>query len=276
LSKKKLQDRLGAYEKSAEDYEVKEFFQREPKRENAKAKDFETKTGLKSFNTFVLESKDFIVQAAMKSDTWQDFHMELAKIGLEVKPRGAGYVLADIGGKTKKKSSIPFSKTGMRIAKNGIIFERPKKGETKNGNNTRQPGDRSTGKHRNTDKQSGFRRPGPLSENNLRNLSLCRLAHHGTGRLKGILSFDARSYRRKPESLRWGNDGRLKILGEFELSKGGYTIENPYKFEPVKKLKSAKEKEAWRIYIREQKQYNYSWNKFNKNFKRFFGEEYER
>ena len=276
LSKKKLQDRLGAYEKSAGDYEVKEFFQREPKRENAKAKDFETKTGLKSFDTFVLESKDFIVQAAMKSDTWQDFHMELAKIGLEVKPRGAGYVLADIGGKTKKKSSIPFSKTGMRIAKNGIIFERPKKGETKNGNNTRQPGDRSTGKHRNTDKQSGFRRPGPLSKNNLRKLSECHLAYHGTGRVKGILSFDARSYRRKPESLRWGNDGRLKILGEFELSKGGYTIENPYKFEPVKKLKSAKEKEAWKIYIREQNQYNYSWNKFNKNFKRFFGEEYER
>ena len=202
LSKKKLQDRFGSYEKSAEDYEVKEFFQRTPKRENAKAKDFETKTGLKSFDTFVLESKDFIAQAVIKSDNWQDFHREIAIIGLEVKPRGAGFVLIDIGGKTNKKSSIPFSKTGMRIAKNGIILERPKKGDI--------------------------------------------------------------------------NNGKLKILGEFEPSQGGYTIEKPYKFEPVKKLKSAKEKEAWRIYIREQKQHNYSWIKFNKNFQRFLGEEYER
>jgi hypothetical protein len=100
------------------------------------------------------------------------------------------------------------------------------------------------------------------------------LAYHGTGQAEDILSFDARSYRRKPESLRWGNDERLKILGEFEPSKGGYTIENPYKFEPVKKLKSAKEKEAWKIYIREQKQHNYNWIKFNKNFQRFYGEDY--
>ncbi len=276
LSRKKLQDRFGSYEKSAGDYEVKEFFQRKPKRENAKAKDFETKTGLKSFETFVLESKEFIAQAAVKSDTWQDFHRELARIGLEVKPRGAGFVLTDIGGKTKKNSSIPFSKTGMRIAKNGIILEHPKKGDMNNGRDTGQPGNRNTGTQRNTNtcRQPGFSQPGPLSQNNLRKLSKCRLAHHGTGQAEDILSFDARSYRRKPESLRWGNDERLKILGEFEPSKGGYTIENPYKFEPVKKLKSAKEREAWKIYIREQKQHNYNWIKFNKNFQRFYGEDY--
>ena len=276
LSRKKLQDRFGSYEKSAGDYEVKEFFQRKPKRENAKAKDFETKTGLKSFETFVLESKEFIAQAAVKSDTWQDFHRELARIGLEVKPRGAGFVLTDIGGKTKKNSSIPFSKTGMRIAKNGIILEHPKKGDRNNGRDTGQPGNRNTGTQRNTStcRQPGFSQPGPLSQNNLRKLSKCRLAYHGTGQAEDILSFDARSYRRKPESLRWGNDERLKILGEFEPSKGGYTIENPYKFEPVKKLKSAKEKEAWKIYIREQKQHNYNWIKFNKNFQRFYGEDY--
>ena len=49
LSKKKLQDRFGPYEKSVGDYEIKEFFQRKPKRETVKAKDFETKTGLKIF-----------------------------------------------------------------------------------------------------------------------------------------------------------------------------------------------------------------------------------
>ena len=207
LSKKKLQDRFGSYEKSAGDYEVKEFFQREPKRENAKAKDFETKTGLKSFETFVLESKEFIAQAAIKSNTWQDFHRELARIGLEVKPRGVGYVLTDIGGKTKKNSSIPFSKTGMRIAKNGIILERHKKGDMNNGKDTTKP-------------------------------------------------------------------GNLKILGKFESSQGDYTIENPYKFEPVKKFKSAKEREVWKIYIREQKRHNYNWLKFNKNFQRFYSEDY--
>ncbi len=280
LSRKKLQDRLGSYEKSAGDYEVKEFFQRKPKRENAKAKDFETKTGLKSFDTFVLESKEFIARAAVKSDTWQDFHRELARIGLEVKPRGAGFVLTDIGGKTKKNSSIPFSKTGMRIAKNGIILEHPKKGDMNNGRDTGQPGNRNTATQRNTStstctcRQPGFRQPGPLSQNNLRKLSKCRLAYHGTGQAEDILSFDARSYRRKPESLRWGNDERLKILGEFEPSNGGYTIENPYKFEPVKKLNSAKEREAWKIYISEQKQHNYNWIKFNKNFQRFYGEDY--
>jgi hypothetical protein len=100
------------------------------------------------------------------------------------------------------------------------------------------------------------------------------LAYHGTGQVENILLFDARAYRRKPESLRWGNDGRLKILGEFEPSQGGYTIENPYKFEPVEKLKSAKEREAWKIYIQEQKKRNYNWIKFNKNFQRFYGEDY--
>ncbi|WP_428160873.1 hypothetical protein [Desulfobacter sp.] len=51
-----------------------------------------------------------------------------------------GFVLTDIGGKTKKNSSIPFSKTGMRIAKNGIILEHPKKGDRNNGRDTGQPG----------------------------------------------------------------------------------------------------------------------------------------
>jgi hypothetical protein len=68
----------------------------------------------------------------------------------------------------------------------------------------------------------------------------------------------------------------LKILGPFELSKGGYRVEKSYKLNPAKKLKNAKEKEAWRIYIREQMNQNYSWKKFNKNFQRFYGEDYER
>ena len=98
---------------------------------------------------------------------------------------------------------------------------------------TEQPGNRNTGRQRNssTFKQPGFSQHGPLSKNNLRKLSKCRLAYHGTGQVEDILSFDARAYRREPESLRWGNDGRLKNLGKFEPSQGGYTIENPYKFE---------------------------------------------
>jgi hypothetical protein len=201
LSKKKLQDRFGAFEKTTGDYTIKDFFQKNPKTESPKARDFESQTGLKSFNTFVLESKVFIARAAVKSETWQDFHKELARIGLEVRPRGAGYVLRDIGGKTKKNPTIPFSKTGLRISKNGILLE-PQKGD---------------------------------------------ISH-----------------------------GRLKILGPFELSKGGYRIEKSYKLNPAKKLKNAKEREAWRIYIREQINQNYSWKKFNKNFQRFYSEDYER
>lgn len=278
LSKKKLQDTLGKFEKPTSNYEIKNSFQREPRRENKKAKDFEIKTGLKSFDTFVLESKEFITQAAVKADNWQDFHKELSRIGLEVKPRGAGFIVADIGGKTKKKSSIPFSKTGLKITKNGIIIECQKKEGINDGRNPRGLGNRNRPARRQRDnngiQQPGFNRPGQLSKNNLRNLSQCCLAHHGTGQVKDILSFNARSYRRKPESLRRGNNGRLKILGEFEASKGGYKIEKSYKFEPAKKFKSAQERDAWKIYIKDQKQYNHNWLKFNKNFKRFYGEDY--
>lgn len=182
LSKQKLQERFGEYERTTGDYEVKEIFRRKPKRENQRAKTFESKTGIKSFNTFIQEQNEFIKNVAEVATSWQGLHQELASIGLEIKPRGNGYILKDIGGKTDFNSTIAFSKTGLRIAE------------------------------------------------------------------------------------------LEKKFGQFEASQGNYEIKKSYKIEPLKKLKKAKEKEAWRIYIKQRKYRNAGWKKFSKNLQRFFEE----
>ncbi|SDP35714.1 TraI/MobA(P) family conjugative relaxase [Desulforhopalus singaporensis] len=187
FTKKKLEDRFGKFEKSAGGYDVKEFFRREPKRENHQASKFENQTGLKSFDTYLMESKDFIASAADHTGAWQEFHKVLAMIGLEIAPRGNGHVLKDIGGRTKGKNAAPFSKTGLRITK------------------------------------------------------------------------------------------LQKKFGLFEPSTGNYKVEKSYKYQPVNPLKSAKEREAWKVYIRNKKRSpNLNWRKFKKNLQQFFEEEYER
>lgn len=112
FSKQKLEKRLGAFTQTNGEHEIKEVFQRIPK--NSKSSDFEAKTGRKSFESYVKENLSLIKQAADRAVTWQELHQELASIGMEIKPRGAGYVLSDM---TKKNVRVPFSLTTLRIAK---------------------------------------------------------------------------------------------------------------------------------------------------------------
>ncbi|SDP01758.1 TraI/MobA(P) family conjugative relaxase [Desulforhopalus singaporensis] len=110
FSRKKLENRRGTFVKTSGDHAIIEYFRRIPK--NSKASDFQAKSGMKSFESYIRQNLESVKQAAAIATTWEDFHRDLAALGMEIKPRGAGYVLQDLGSKVR----VPFSTTGLRIA----------------------------------------------------------------------------------------------------------------------------------------------------------------
>ncbi len=69
LAKAALEKRFGGFENSQGDYEIKEYYGRKPKRENTKAKDFEVRTELKSFSTYVSERKEVLQELLTGAST---------------------------------------------------------------------------------------------------------------------------------------------------------------------------------------------------------------
>ncbi len=192
LSKAELEKRFGWFEKSKGDYEIKEYYGRQPKRENSKAKDFEVRTGLKSFNTYVKERKDILHEVLENAGTWQDLHQGLAKHGLEVRLSGNGCAIQALESDVKGKPWVTASSAGRSFSKGSLE----------------------------------------------------------------------------------------KKLGEFEKSQGDYEIEEVYAYEPIDPLKTAKEKEMWRIYLQEKKQareasyrVQRSWLEFKYQMGKFFEED---
>ncbi len=192
LSKAELEKRFGQFEKSQGDYEIKEYYGRKPKRENNKARDFEVRTGLKSFATYVSERKEQLQEVLTGASTWQELHQGLAKHGLEMRLSGRGCAIQALESKMKGKHWVTASSAGRSFSKGSLE----------------------------------------------------------------------------------------KKFGQFEPSKGGYLTQEVYAYEPVDPLKTAKEREAWRLFMREKKQAreaNYrvkkSWREFKYQFGKFFEED---
>ncbi|WP_239057293.1 TraI/MobA(P) family conjugative relaxase [Desulfovibrio sp. JC010] len=76
-----------------------------PKRNNDRAATYESHSGQQSFDSYVKERKDFILESLRSSHGWQEFHESLAQIGVEVRLRGNGCIIKDLHSKTAIKAS---------------------------------------------------------------------------------------------------------------------------------------------------------------------------
>jgi hypothetical protein len=74
----------------------------------------EAHAGRMSFARWVAENAaEPLLAAAAKSRTWQDLHLEAAKYGVEIKPRGAGLIVANI---SDKRARIKASAVGPALS----------------------------------------------------------------------------------------------------------------------------------------------------------------
>lgn len=102
--------------------------QQPTKKINQRAASMEAHSGEQSFQSFVLECKNEILQGLADAETWQDAHAVLAKYGLEVKPHGNGLVLANSKGKeTVKASNIDRGLSKKRLQDRFGEYTPPKK-----------------------------------------------------------------------------------------------------------------------------------------------------
>ena len=98
----------------------------EPKRTNDRAASYEAHSGQQSFDSYIKERKDFILESLRSTQNWQSFHKSLAQIGIEIRLRGNGCSLKDLYSKTAIKASSldrDFSKSQLE-AKLGK-FQKP-------------------------------------------------------------------------------------------------------------------------------------------------------
>ena len=77
----------------------------EPKRTNDRAATYEAHSGQQSFDSYVKERKDYLLKSLEKAQGWQEFHMSLAEIGIEVRLRGNGCIIKDNHSKMAIKAS---------------------------------------------------------------------------------------------------------------------------------------------------------------------------
>ncbi len=66
---------------------------------------FEARTGIKSFEKYVLNRKEILLEALTKAQSWEDLHKSFQFYGIEIKPRGAGLVIKNMCGKQSMKAS---------------------------------------------------------------------------------------------------------------------------------------------------------------------------
>lgn len=77
----------------------------EPKRTNDRAASYEAHSGQQSFDSYIKERKDFILESLRSAQNWQSFHKSLAQIGIEIRLRGSGCSIKDLHSKTASKAS---------------------------------------------------------------------------------------------------------------------------------------------------------------------------
>ena len=77
----------------------------EPKRTNDRAASYEAHSGQQSFDSYIKERTDFILESLRSAQNWQSFHKSLAQIGIEIRLRGNGCSIKDLHSKTAIKAS---------------------------------------------------------------------------------------------------------------------------------------------------------------------------
>ena len=149
-------------------------------------KDEENRTGEKSACRIAIERGSEILKSAK---TWQELHKRLGEKGLRYERFGSGAKIY-LGDIPLKASDVDRNASLGKMQKKLGIFE-PSTQEKPNVYIKHKPtGEPHPGN------------PGVLTQNCMRDLSKCRLAHHGSRKIEGVLSVNARAYRRAPISLR--------------------------------------------------------------------------
>ncbi|WP_239061074.1 TraI/MobA(P) family conjugative relaxase [Desulfovibrio sp. JC022] len=77
----------------------------DPKRTNDRAASYEAHSGQQSFDSYIKERKDFILESLRSAQNWQSFHKSLTQIGIEIRLRGNGCSIKDLHSKTAIKAS---------------------------------------------------------------------------------------------------------------------------------------------------------------------------
>ena len=164
-----------------------------PKKPPQPIADIENLTGEKSAIRIASENCTQIFKTA---SSWQGLHYELAEMGFRYERTGSGATIfiGDIGAKASTVYR-PASLPSLQKKLGPYEPHHQQQSEVINANkyfkHTPQP------------------YPGDFSKitgNSMHELSQCRLAHHQQGKIKSILSFDARTYRRGTERMRWINN----------------------------------------------------------------------
>ncbi|MFL9903334.1 DNA-primase RepB domain-containing protein [Paraburkholderia fungorum] len=157
--------------------------QREP---DQPKRDMEQRTGEKSAERIAIEEAWPIIKRAT---SWQELHRELAAKGMKYERTGSGATLF-VGVVGVKASSADRNASFSKLQKRLGIFESSTQ-EKPNVYFRHEPA-----------KEPYLGNPRNLAENRLHDLSKCRLAHHGSPKVEGVLSLNARAYRRKSERMR--------------------------------------------------------------------------
>ena len=281
FSKKHLEDRLGAYERSEGTYAAEEYFVPQ------------------KFDEYVLERKEKLLDSIAGAKSWQDLHERMAAYGVELRLRGNGCTIAAIGSSTQDKHRIKASELDRAISK-ASLEERFGSFEKSKGKYAVQerlrffdPNKalRENERAKKFEAHSGLKsfytyateRKEKLQEALEASASWQDLhklmAEHGLelrlrgngcivsaleAKMKGNHNITASSLGR--EFSKWSLE---KKFGEFEKSAGGYAVKEAYKLEPKNPLKTAKDRELWWIYLRQRQEARESERQIARSWKNF-------
>jgi len=96
-----------------------------------RAEAMEAHSGEQSFQSWLLDRKETILQEIGKAASWRQAHQILAAHGVEIKEQGNGLVLANASGKeTMKASSLDRSLSKSKLVARFGAFEKPEKERT--------------------------------------------------------------------------------------------------------------------------------------------------
>lgn len=162
-----------------------------PKKPKQTAIDKENLTGEKSAQRIAQERGTEIIKNAK---TWQQLHKELEEVGLRYERFGSGakIYLDDIA----LKAGDVYRPASLSSMQKKLGPYEPKLTNQSEQNNAR------TRKYFNHTSEPYPVNLGGLTENGMRTLSQCRLAHNTQRQVEGVLSVDARAYRQRPETMR--------------------------------------------------------------------------
>jgi hypothetical protein len=169
--------------------------QRQPEQ---RKQDMENRTGEKSKERIAIEQAAPIIKAA---SNWREVHDKLAEKGMRYERTGSGAIVfvGDVGVKASRVD---------RAASFGNLQKRlgPYEPSTQEKPNVYHRHDAGEEPH------LGHLRN--LTEHRLRDLSECRLAHHGSEKTEGVLSHDARAHRREFDAMRRQSGPASQLVSE--------------------------------------------------------------